>query len=166
MKIQFTDVLESDYEFIKEVYDHYILHSTSTYYTESIPMDELRAMILAGHPKYRSYLIKSDGENCGFCYLSQYKKRQAYDRSAEVSLYLKPGFTGKGIGKLALAHLEEMAGQQGISVLIGIISGDNEMSIKLFEDCGYEKCGHLKQVGEKFNKVLDVVTYEKILKMG
>jgi L-amino acid N-acyltransferase YncA len=104
-----------------------------------------------------------DNEPCGFCYISQYKKRQAYDRTAEVSLYLKPEYTGMGIGKLALGFLEKVAIEKGISVLIGIISGDNENSIKLFEKQGYDKCAHYKQVGEKFNKILDVVSYQKIL---
>jgi len=35
--------------------------------------------------------------------------------------------------------------------------------IKLFEKCGFEKCGHYKEVGEKFDKILDVVSYEKLL---
>ena len=59
--------------------------------------------------------------------------------------------------------LEKTAFKHGIKVLIGIISGDNQSSIKLFEKCGFEKCGHYKQVGEKFGKILDVVSYQKIL---
>jgi len=113
--------------------------------------------------KYKSFLISLDDEPCGFCYYAQYKKRQAYDRTAEISLYLKPEYTGRGIGKEVLKHLEKVAKKNGISVLIGIISGDNENIIKLFEKCGYEKCAHYKQIGEKFNKILDVVSYQKII---
>ena len=163
MKITFTEISEPDFQFIKEVYDFYILNSTATYYTEKISVAELKAMIPTGHKKYKSFLIRADENDCGFCYFSQYKKRQAYDRTAEVSLYLKPGFTGQGIGKTALEHLEKVALENGICVLIGIISGDNETSIKLFEKCGYEKCAHYKQVGEKFNKILDVVSYQKLI---
>jgi phosphinothricin acetyltransferase len=79
-----------------------------------------------------------------------------------LSIYLKPEYTGKGIGKTAIDYLENVARQNGISVLIGIISGDNESSQKTFQKSGYEKCGHFKQIGEKFNKILDVVTYQKI----
>ena len=98
-----------------------------------------------------------------FAIFRQYKKRQAYDRTAEISVYLKHGRTGKGIGNTALSHLEKVAQENGISVLIGIISGDNENSIKLFERYGYEKCGHFRQIGEKFNKILDIVSYQKII---
>lgn len=163
MKIRYIDISPSDFDFIKEIYDYYIINSTATYYTKRISIDELKEFILINHKKYKSYLIKVNDNYCGFCYISQYKKRQAYDRTAEVSLYLKPEFTGQGIGKYALDYLEKVAKQNGICVLIGIISGDNDKSIKLFERCGYEKCAHYKQVGEKFNKILDVVAYQKVI---
>ena len=163
MKIDFVELTESDLNIIKEIYDYYVENSTATYYTDKVSESELKSFIPLNHDKYKTFLINSDNECCGFCYISQYKKRQAYDRAAEVSLYLKPGCTGKGIGKIALNHLEKVAKENGISVLIAIISGDNENSLKLFEKSAYQKCGHLKQVGEKFNKILDVVTYQKII---
>ena len=163
MKIEFVDITEQDFEIIKEIYDYYIENSTSTYYTEKITIEELKEFIPFQNKKYKSFLIKAENECCGFCYISQYKKRQAYDRTAEISLYLKTEYTGKGIGKIVLDYLERVAKKNGISVLIGIISGDNEYSLKLFEKNGYEKCGHFKQIGEKFNKILDVVTNLKII---
>jgi L-amino acid N-acyltransferase YncA len=163
MNIEFAELTEADLEFVREIYNFYIENSTATYYTEKISVDELKEFIPVQHIKYKSLLINIDNEPIGFCYISQYKKRQAYDRTAELSLYLKPGYTGRGIGKVALAYLEKKARDNGISVLIGIISGDNENSIKLFEKNGYEKCAHYKQVGEKFNKILDVVSYQKLL---
>ena len=163
MEIEFVDVKETDLTIIKEIYDYYIEKSTATYYTEKIALNELREFILIGNEKYKSYLVMNRKECCGFCYLSQYKKRQAYDRTAEISLYLKPDCTGKGIGNNALKFLEDVAKRNGISVLIALISGDNENSIRLFEKNKYEKCGHLKQIGEKFNRILDVVFYQKIL---
>ena len=163
MKIEFIDLAEPDFKVIKEIYDYYIENSTSTYYTEKITIEELKEFIPFQNNKYKSFLIEDENVCCGFCYIAQYKKRQAYDRTAEISVYLKTGYTGKGIGNKVLPFLEKVAKDNGISVLIAIISGDNENSIKLFERNGYEKCGHFKQIGEKFNKILDVVTYQKII---
>jgi L-amino acid N-acyltransferase YncA len=163
MKIEFADLTEDDLGLVREIYNYYIENSTATYYTEKISVEELKEFIPVQHKKYKSYMIMLDNEPCGFCYISQYKKRQAYDRTAELSLYLKPEFTGRGIGKTALDFLEKVARDKGISVLIGIISGDNENSIKLFAKNGYEKCAHYKQIGEKFHQILDVVSYQKIL---
>jgi len=164
MKIEFTELQEKDLPIVKKIYDYYILNSTATYYTEPLSVGELKKSIPFNHPKYKSFLIHCDDTVCGYCYLSQYKNRQAYDRTAEITIYLKPGFTGKGIGRFALDELEKIARNNQLKVLIGVISADNKSSIALSEQCGYEKCAHFKQVGEKFGEILDVVAYQKILK--
>ena len=50
-----------------------------------------------------------------------------------------------------------------VVVLLAIITGDNQHSIHSFSSAGYFKCADLKEVGEKFGKLLDVVFYQKIL---
>ena len=97
----------------------------------------------------------------GYCFVTQYKKRQAYDRTAELSIYIKPEFTGRGIGVVALKYLEEAAKKTGIRVLVGTLCGKNHASIRLMEKSGYTRCAHMKNIGEKFGKVLDVVIFQK-----
>jgi L-amino acid N-acyltransferase YncA len=164
MNIELVELQEEDYEFVKKVYDWYILNSTATFHTDPISIDELKHIIPVGHTKYKSFIIRFDGEPCGYCYISRYKPRQAYDRTAEITIYLEPEHTGKGIGKETMKLLEAISREKGIAVLLGIITGENEISIRLFEKCGYEKCAHYRQVGEKFNRLLDVVSYQKLLK--
>jgi L-amino acid N-acyltransferase YncA len=163
MNIIFKAIKEHDLPVVKKLYDWYIQHSTATFHTEAIRIDQLKEFIFFNHPLYSAYLIYSGIDLAGYCYITNYKKRQAYDRTAEVTIYLKPEFCGKGIGKTALMHLEKKARANGLKNLIGIISGDNEGSIKLFKNAGYIKCAHFKNVGEKFNKVLDVVAFQKEL---
>jgi L-amino acid N-acyltransferase YncA len=163
MNLKLIDLQEQDFNLIKEIYDYYILNSTATFHTELISIEELKNVIPVLHEKYKSFLIKYNNEVSGYCYLSPYKNRQAYDRTAEITIYLKPEFLGKGIGKMVLNELEKTAKQGKICVLIGIITGENVASIKLFEACDYEKCAHFKKVGQKFNKLLDVVAYQKII---
>lgn len=161
--VRFSELKITDYPVVKSIYDHYILNSTATFHTIPLSLEELKDLIPISHARYRSYLIHYGDDVCGFCYFSAYKKRQAYDRSSEVTVYLKPEYLGKGIGKQALIMLEQIAKQNGIKVLLGIIAGDNTASMRLFEACGFEQCARFKSVGEKFGRVLDVVAYEKIL---
>ena len=163
MSIELIDLQEKDYTIVKEIYDWYVINTTVTFGTEPISIQELKETIFTIHPKYRSYLIKKDKELTGFCYFSPHRKRKAYDRTAEISVYLKPEFAGKGIGREVLEKLKSIARDNGISVLIGIITAENYQSIALFEKCGFEKCAHFKKVGEKFNRLLDVVAMQKIL---
>ena len=161
MKLIFKEIKEQDLPELKKIYDWYIENSTATFHTEPIHIDQLKEFIYIGHSQYNSYLIYLNREITGYCYLTNYKKRQAYNRTAEVTIYLKPEYCRKGIGRIALDHLEKKAAENGLKNLIGIIAGDNEGSIALFEKAGYMKCAHFRNVGEKFNKVLDVVAFQK-----
>jgi phosphinothricin acetyltransferase len=163
MNLSFKELTESDLFEVKKIYDWFIAHSTATFHTEPIQVDQLKEFLYVDHPLYKSYLIYADKEIAGYCFLTNYKKRQAYDRTAELTIYLKPEFFGKGIGKIAVAHLEKVASEKGLKNLLAIITGDNDGSIALFKSCGYVQCADFKNVGEKCNKVLDVVAFQKQL---
>ncbi len=163
MPVSFREILEDDLEFVREVFNYYIVHTTKNARTEAMSPEDLKDVIHLGHPMYKSYLISVNETPCGFVYLSRFRKRQAYDRTAEITIYLSPDTAGKGIGRRSLKFMEDIALKVGIKVLVGIISGDNEESIALFKKLDYWQCAHYKQVGEKFGKTMDVVVYQKIL---
>jgi len=161
MKIEFGKMTIEKLHEVKAIYDWYIENATATFHTEPITLDQLQEFIFINHPLYKSYLIYVDDLLAGYCFLTYHKKRPAYDRTAEISIYLKPEFSGKGIGKTALKYLESVAEEVGLKNLVGVITGDNLSSMTLFEKAGFAKCAHFKNVGEKFGKVLDVVAYQK-----
>jgi L-amino acid N-acyltransferase YncA len=163
MKINFGKIRENSLKPALKLFNYYIVHSTAVWIVKKINMKQFREIIPVKNKKYKSYVITGGREFCGFCCFKQYNKRQGYDRTAELSVYLKPEFTGKGIGRQAISFLEKQAKKTGIKVLVGSISGDNKSSIKLLKKSGYVKCGHFKKIGEKFGKVLDVVYYQKII---
>jgi L-amino acid N-acyltransferase YncA len=159
--LKFEPLHEIDFVVVKEIYDYFIMHSTATFHTEPIAIKELKEFMYIDHPLYKSYLIYYEEAVAGYCYFSYFKKRQAYDRTAEVTLYLKPEFQNRGIGKATLHFLEEVAKKTIIKNLLAVITGSNFESIRLFEKSGYFKCAHFKNVGEKLGQILDVVIYQK-----
>ncbi len=161
--IVFKEVAEQDLTTVLEIYNHYILTTTATFRLETISMETLKSFIYLDHPRYRTFLILRQGEVAGFCFLTQYKNLPAYDRTAEMGIYIKPGFTHQGLGSAAVNHLEKKAEENGFKVIIASISGENTPSINLFKKSGYDECGHFKKVGEKFGRVLDVVYFQKVL---
>ncbi len=163
MDITFEKATLNDLVAIKEIFDYYILNTSATFYTDRISFQELREIIPFYHPIYQSYMVKADGMVAGYCYLSQFKKGQAYDRTAEATVYLKPEYCGKGIGYKMVTFLEEKAKKKDIRVLVGDITGTHQQSINLFTKCGFEKCAEYKQVGQKFDELLDVVSYQKMI---
>ena len=159
----FQKAEEKDLETMLEIYNFYLVTTTATFDHGKISREELLHRIFIGHEKYQTYLIRYHNETAGFCFLTQYRKKEAYDRTAEIGIYLKPEFTGKGIGEIAVAFLEKVAISKQIRVILASISGENTASMKLFQSIGYEQCAHYKEVAEKFGRLLDIVDYEKIL---
>ena len=144
-----------------EIYNYYVENSTATFHKHLVSQEELRDILFFDNYRYKSFAILFEDEVCGYCILSRYSKREAYDITAEATLYLHPGFCGKGIGGLALEYLEEIASKNNFHSLIAIICSENMSSIKLFEKKGYSKCAFYEEVGEKFGRLLDIVCYQK-----
>ncbi len=161
MSLQFQRITKENIAPALAIYNWYVLNSTATFHLEAVPQKELERMVSVGHSKYQSFLILYNGEVAGFCYLSQFRYKEAYDKSAEITLYLDKSATGKGIGKATLTYLEEIAKDNNISNLVAVITEDNAASIAMFEKYNYLKVGHLKNIGIKFGKPLDVVSYQK-----
>jgi GNAT superfamily N-acetyltransferase len=107
--VAFLPVTENDLDAIRKIYDHYILNTTATFHNEPITLPELREFLFIANPKYPSFVMKERDRIIGYCFLTRFKKRQAYDRTAELSIYIQPEYTGRGIGVLALKYLEDAA---------------------------------------------------------
>jgi len=161
MKITFVPIAKQDLPEVTAIYNYYVENSTATFHLASISEEEMEAILLLGHSLYKSFVVLIDNEIVGFCYLGQFRKKEAYDISAEVTLYIKHDYTGKKIGGEILAFMEKTAKDLGLKNLVGVITSENLGSLKLFERNGYFKCGHLKNIGIKFGRALDVLSYQK-----
>jgi len=98
----------------------------------------------------------------GWASLSKWSDRCAYSETAEISLYVKNGFMGKGIGKKIMEHIIKQGESVGLHVLIARISEGNKNSIHLHESLGFKHIGIMREVGKKFEKLLDVYLMQKI----
>lgn len=161
--VQIEELREEHLRQVLDIYTYYVLNSTATFHMHIPAPEEMREIVFFNNDRNKSYVLIEDGEVCGYAILSKYGKREAYDNTAEVTVYLKHDCLGKGLGRQAVSFLEKAAKEKGFHALIAIICGENVQSIALFERCGYFKCAHYKEVGKKFDRLLDVVCYEKII---
>ncbi|MCB9361762.1 MAG: N-acetyltransferase [Flavobacteriales bacterium] len=161
MNISFKPIEKTDLLAVTAIYNYYVENSTATFHLTPVSEKEMEATLLLGHHLYKSFVVVCEGEIVGFCYLGQFRKKEAYDISAEVTLYIKHNFTGKQIGGEILTFMEKTAKDLGLKNLVGIITSENIGSIKLFERNSYFKCGHLKNIGIKFDRALDVLSFQK-----
>jgi len=154
---------EKDVEKMVEIYNHYVRKTTVTFNTEEADTCQFLETFYADEEYYTLKALCEEDRIIGFCSLNPFNKKEAYRRSAYVSVYLLPEFTGRGFGKKALLYLEETASSKNVHSLIALICTENERSCGFFEKHGYRRVGELKQAGEKFGRLLDVVYYQKII---
>jgi phosphinothricin acetyltransferase len=160
---EFYPVTVQDLGALRDIYAHYVKTSTATFHMQEPSLDLMSALLIPSSPRYYSCLARLDGDIVGYGILGRYKPREAYDQSAEITVYLKEGMTGRGLGKAFVRHLEGIAKERGFHALLAGICGENLASIGLFQSMGFEKCAHYHEVGQKFGRWLDVVFFEKLL---
>jgi L-amino acid N-acyltransferase YncA len=163
MKLTFKELTEDKLPEILEIYNYYVLNTDVSFHVIALTLDEMRELVFFKDPKYKTYIAYSNDDLCGYGLIHQYKKRDAYDTTAEISLYLKPEYCGKGLGSKIISFLENFAREHSIHVMIAGIAGNNQNSIKLFEKNGYDRAAHFKEIGYKFGKFRDVYYYQKKL---
>jgi len=163
-KYLFRKMQEEDLTAVLQIYNHYVLNTTASFHTQALNRDEMRELVFFTNSRHQTFVATVEGKICGYVFIAQHKKREAYDSTAEVSVYLKPGYEGTGLGSLSVRHIEEYARSQAFHVLVATICGQNEASLRLFERNGFERCAHYKEVGRKFDQWLDIVACQKIIR--
>jgi len=154
--------LPGDIEAITEIYNEAILTTDATFDMEPKTLAEQKVWFEAHGPKNPVMVASVDGVVAGWASLSQWSTRCAYTDTAEISLYVKSEYRRRGLGKLLMAAILEEGQKAGLHTVLSRITGGNTVSICLHEKFGFEHIGTMKEVGLKFDKLLDVVMMQKV----
>ena len=100
----------------------------------------------------------------GFGYYSEFRFREAYKYTVEHSVYVNKDFQGMKIGHLLMEKLIQLAKKQKLHTMIAVIDSENENSVKFHEKYGFKTVGIIKESGYKFDRWLDSVFMQLILK--
>ena len=138
------------------IYNHYIKNSIVTFEEEAITIQDMRARIGLASKKYPWLVCDLGGVLAGYAYASPWKSRCAYRFSVETTVYLSPSHQGKGIGSELYRRLIEELRETSCHSLIAGIALPNDASTALHEKLKFEKIGHFKEVGWKFENWIDV----------
>jgi len=160
--LHYTEATEENLNSMLDLYNYYIENSTASFDHSPISLDEFLARIHIRHDKYKTFLI-TENELYGFCFLTRFRKKIAYDKTAEIGIYLKPEFTRRGHGQEIVRYLETIAKRHQFEVIIASISGENAASLSLFSKLGYIQCAHYQKIAEKFGRKMDLFNFQKIL---
>lgn len=110
---------------------------------------------------YPAFVIKSDNDIVGFCLLKSYNSFSTFNHTAEISYFIDEKHSGKGLGKMALDKLTDIARKQGITTILASVSSKNAHSLSFHRKNGFNKCGRFRQIGRKFGETFDVIWFSK-----
>jgi len=153
-----------DLKEITKIYNEAILNSVATFDTEIKSLQEQKIWFENHGSKNPILVAEQNGLVVGWASLSKWSDRCAYSDTAEISVYVKEKYQGKGIGKKLMQSIIIEGEKVGLHAIIARITQGNKLSIHLHEKFGFEHIGVMKEVGQKFGKRLDVYLMEKIYK--
>jgi L-amino acid N-acyltransferase YncA len=154
---------EADVPAITEIYNEAILTTTATFDTEPKTIENRLEWFKQHDEKLPIWVCEFKNKVVGWGTLSLWSDRCAYSATVENSVYVLEEFRGRGIGKLLMEALISSALENKYHTIIARIADGNEVSVKLHKDYGFEPIGIMREVGKKFNRLLDVHMMQKIL---
>ncbi|MES0809947.1 N-acetyltransferase family protein [Roseibium sp. SCPC15] len=150
---------------ILDLYNRAVRETTAAWTTREETLDDRLTWFEARKSQELPVIVAvgPDDEVLGFASYGPFRPKEGYRLTAEHTIYVDPAVQRQGIGHRLLERLVELAATRGIHVLVGVVDGDNRASIALHQKSGFEKTGHMPQVGTKFGRWLDLVFLTKVL---
>lgn len=165
MKIKLRSYEIKDTQAILDIINFNILNSTAIYDYNTRSYEQQKLLLEEKISKNFPVIVAvADNEVVGFGMYSEFRFREAYKYTVEHSVYVDKEHHGKGIGKLLLEELIQLAKKQKLHTMIAVIDAENQSSVNFHEKFGFKTVGIIKESGYKFDRWLDSVFMQLILK--
>lgn len=153
-----------------EIYSYYVEKTAVSFEYEVPSVEKFQTRINRTQKNYPYLVAESGGKIIGYAYASRFIGREAYNFSAELTIYLDKNYRRKGVGKKLYGELEKILRETGIKNLyacIGYPEVEDEYlnfnSINFHQHLGFKICGKFTNCGYKFNRWYSMVYAEKII---
>lgn len=154
----------ADCEAVAAIYNHYVMKTIVTFEEEPVAPAEIAGRLQEVASASMPWLVaEQSGDVVGYAYSNQWKGRHGYRFSAEITVYISPDHSRRGLGSALYDHLFPLLMARGIHAVMGGIALPNEASVALHERFGLEKVAHFREVGFKFDRWIDVGYWQRTL---
>ena len=160
--MQIRDADAPDLPGLLAIYNDVIATSTAVYSDVPVTLDDRRqwhqARVASGYP----VLVAVDSSGVlGFSTFGDFRSWPGYRYTVEHTVHVRSDCRGRGIGSELLQALLPRAAALGKHVMIAGVDAANSASIRFHERLGFERAGHLREVGNKFGRWLDLVFLQR-----
>jgi L-amino acid N-acyltransferase YncA len=162
--VNIRDADEADLPGLLSIYNDVIATSTAVYSYIPVTLEDRRewwkARVALGYP----VLIAADESGVlGFATFGDFRAWPGYRFTVEHSVHVRSDTRGKGIGQQLVSALFPRAAKLKKHVMIAGVDAANTASIRFHERLGFEQAGHLREVGFKFDRWLDLVFLQRLI---
>lgn len=168
--IRIRKAIIDDAEALVDIYAYYIENTAISFEYEVPELEEFQERISNTIAKYPYLVILHDERIVGYAYAGPLKKRAAYDKSVEVTIYIAHNARKCGFGRKLYEALEIELKRMGILNLYACIAYPEENdeyltknSEQFHRHMGYEQVGRFHRCGCKFGKWYDIIWMEKMI---
>jgi L-amino acid N-acyltransferase len=162
--MEIRDAREEDLPGVLAIYNDVLLTSTAIYNDTPVGLDNRREWWQARVQQQYPVLVAADESGViGFASFGDFRSWPGYRFTVEHSVHIRSDRRGQGVGAALMHPLIERAGALGKHVMIGGIDADNAGSIRFHERLKFTQVAHLREVGFKFGRWLDLVFVQRSL---
>ena len=148
---------------IQAIYAPFVQETSVSFETVPPSVETMAARISSNLARHGYFVAQSEAGILGFAYASPYRPRPAYDRTAEVSVYLAPQAQGRGLAQALYRALFAHLAARGFHTAVAIVTLPNPQSAQLHERCGFAHVGSLQDVGRKFGQWHGTAIYQRMI---
>ena len=148
---------EEDWPEVARIYAEGIATGDATFETEVPSFERWDSAHLAEH----RFVALRDGAVVGWAAVSPVSDRCVYGGVVENSVYVGEGARGGGVGRALLERLVESTEAAGIWTIQTGIFPENDASVRLHEQVGFEVVGRRKRLGKLHGVWRDVLLLER-----
>ena len=146
---------------IAAIYDHYARETCVTFNTQGPSAEHYAEQITEG--RYPFLAAEKAGEVVGFAYAAAFRPHDAYRWDVELTIYLRPGMEGQGIGSQLMAALLHDLTRLGYLTAYSCVTVPNERSVALHKRFGFTELGVFPNTGYKHGQWHGVLWLSKTL---
>ena len=163
MAYAINPISAADGEAILGIFNHYVENTFAAYPDTKLPCQAFDTLLGLANGLPTGTLKDRNGRVVGFGMLRPHHPLPTFSRTAEVTCFLHPAYTGRGLGQTLLTYLENKAKERGIANILACISSLNPGSIDFHRKNGFVECGRFIKVGEKIGLAFDTVWMQKVV---
>lgn len=159
--MEIRNLLPADWEQVRLIYEKGIDTGHATFQTTAPSWEDWNA----SHLTSCRIVSENNGVLTGWAALTPVSSRCVYAGVAEVSVYVDPIQSGKGIGLALLNELVHLSEAEGIWTLQAGIFPENAGSLRIHEKAGFRILGIREKIGKQNGIWRDTVLLERRSKL-